>query len=105
MRHFVESTEVSSDHLVFLCGPNTELVLETALDQLRAVSADERPVIIEQCLAGIGHLSDLLKDAASYLPAYDQRAYSLVRSLMSQFRGWSAKLHAAESQISVGPAF
>jgi len=70
---------------LFLCGPNTELVLETTLDQLRAVSADERPVIIEQCLAGIGHLSDLLKDAASYLPAYDQRAYSLkVKSLSDQ---------------------
>ncbi|KAA8894283.1 tubulin binding cofactor C-domain-containing protein [Sphaerosporella brunnea] len=58
---------------------------ESLLEKLRTAPANEHPQIIDACLAGISHLSDLLKDAASYLPAYDQRSYSLkVKALTNQ---------------------
>jgi hypothetical protein len=57
---------------------NTRLEVESLLEKLRSAPANERPQIIDAVLAGISHLTDLIKDAASYLPAYDQRSYSLV---------------------------
>lgn len=63
-------------------------VLEEKLNTLQLVSLSERPALIDQCLAGISHLSNLLKDASSYLPAYDQRAYSLkVKTLSEELSG------------------
>lgn len=36
----------------------------------------ERNDAIDHCLAGIDRLSHEVKDASSYIPAYDQRTYS-----------------------------
>lgn len=44
------------------------------------VDASARPEAIDACLAAISQLSDVVKDASSYLPAYDQRSYSEVRN-------------------------
>lgn len=39
-------------------------------------SGGERADGVDHVLAGIARLSNEVKDAASYLPAYDQRTYS-----------------------------
>jgi hypothetical protein len=38
----------------------------------------ERNDAIDHCLAGIDRLSHEVKDAAGYIPAYDQRTYGEV---------------------------
>jgi len=55
------------------------LALEAQIELLPSVSPVERPEAIDRCLAAISTLSDVVKDASSYLPAYDQRSYSEVR--------------------------
>ncbi|KAK5018805.1 tubulin binding cofactor C-domain-containing protein [Cryomyces antarcticus] len=54
--------------------------LQEQIDRLAAtsVSGGERADATDHCLAGISRLSDEVKDASSYLPAYDQRTYSEV---------------------------
>lgn len=42
----------------------------------RGTSGGERADASDHCRAGIAKLSNEVKDAASYLPAYDQRTYS-----------------------------
>ncbi|GME26422.1 hypothetical protein GTA08_BOTSDO04431 [Neofusicoccum parvum] len=42
----------------------------------KAVTGGERADGVEHCLAGIARLSREVKDASSYIPAYDQRTYS-----------------------------
>ena len=39
----------------------------------------ERADATDHCLAGIVRLSNEVKDAASYIPTYDQRVYAEVR--------------------------
>ena len=56
------------------------LALEAQIELLPSVSPTERPESIDRCLAAISTLSDVVKDASSYLPAYDQRSYSEVCS-------------------------
>ncbi|KAF2459647.1 tubulin binding cofactor C-domain-containing protein [Lineolata rhizophorae] len=41
-----------------------------------ALAGGERNDAIDHCLAGIARLSHEVKDASSYIPAYDQRTYS-----------------------------
>jgi hypothetical protein len=43
-----------------------------------STSGSERNEATDQCLAGVDKLSYDVKDASSYLPAYDQRTYSQV---------------------------
>lgn len=43
-----------------------------------SVSGGERNDAVDHCLAGIDRLSHEVKDASSYIPAYDQRTYSQV---------------------------
>lgn len=43
-----------------------------------ALQPAERASIIDHCLASISQLSNEVKDASAYLPAYDQRTYSTV---------------------------
>ena len=56
----------------------------------------ERASITDQCLASISRLSNELKDASAYLPAYDQRTYSTVFykdlpvKIRAMLMGWSA---------------
>jgi len=45
------------------------------------LSEAERLNLVDNCLSGISHLSNEVKDASSYLPAYDQRTYSTVRPI------------------------
>lgn len=54
-------------------------VLGAQIENLQAVDVSARPEAIDACLAAISQLSDVVKDASSYLPAYDQRSYSEVR--------------------------
>lgn len=42
----------------------------------KAITGGERADGVEHCLAGIARLSREVKDASSYIPAYDQRTYS-----------------------------
>lgn len=42
-------------------------------------SGGERHDAVDFCLSGIAKLTNEVKDASSYLPAYDQRTYSDVR--------------------------
>jgi hypothetical protein len=41
----------------------------------------ERVDATDHCLAGIVRLSNEVKDAASYIPTYDQRVYAEVRNI------------------------
>ncbi|KAL2045625.1 hypothetical protein N7G274_002053 [Stereocaulon virgatum] len=55
-----------------------ETTLQEQLIRLKgpAMQESDRASVIAQCQSCISQLSDLLKDASSYLPAYDQRTYS-----------------------------
>ncbi|KAG0644155.1 tubulin binding cofactor C-domain-containing protein [Tuber brumale] len=68
--------------------------LETQIELLPSISPTERPEAIDRCLAAISTLSDVVKDASSYLPAYDQRSYS------GQIRGLSDKLSETRKAIT-----
>jgi hypothetical protein len=61
-------------------GPDqTELQVE--MERLNTAPAgSERSEAVDNCLAGIDRLSHEVKDASSYIPAYDQRTYSQVQS-------------------------
>lgn len=50
------------------------------MDRLQdtALVGGERVDAVDHCLAGIGRLSKEVKDASSYVPAYDQRTYGEV---------------------------
>lgn len=60
-------------------------VLEAQIKRLQLVDVSARPKAIDACLAAISQLSDVVKDASSYLPAYDQRSYSEVREATRDF--------------------
>ena len=46
-----------------------------------ALVGGERSDATDHCLAGIARLSNEVKDASSYVPAYDQRTYGEVSNL------------------------
>lgn len=52
------------------------------MDHLSSTSlvGGERADATDHCLAGIVRLSNEVKDAASYIPTYDQRVYAEVHS-------------------------
>ncbi|CUS08481.1 unnamed protein product [Tuber aestivum] len=68
--------------------------LEAQIELLSSASPSERPEAIDRCLAAISALSDAVKDASSYLPAYDQRSYT------GQVRGLSDKLSETRKAIT-----
>ena len=51
-----------------------------------ATGGGERNDAVDHCIAGIDQLSHEVKDASSYIPAYDQRTYSEVRTPTSPHR-------------------
>jgi hypothetical protein len=56
-----------------------QTVLQEQIESLNnSLAGSERNEAIDQCLAGIDRLSHEVKDASSYIPAYDQRSYSQV---------------------------
>ena len=57
-------------------------------------SGGERADAVDHCLAGIAKLSNEVKDASSYLPAYDQRTYS------EAIKALSAKLQDVRAQFA-----
>ena len=56
------------------------VALQYAMDRLANTSlvGGERADATDHCLAGISRLSNEVKDAASYIPTYDQRIYAEV---------------------------
>ncbi|EOA89754.1 hypothetical protein ACJQWK_02381 [Exserohilum turcicum] len=58
-----------------------------------APASRERNQAIDQCLEGIDRLSHEVKDASSYLPAYDQRTYS------EAIKGLSEKLQTVKNSF------
>ena len=57
-------------------------------------SGGERADAVDHCLAGIARLSNEVKDASSYIPAYDQRTYS------DAIKGLSNKLQDLRSKVA-----
>lgn len=59
-----------------VCG----LDLQEKMDRLTdtSLAGGERADATDHCLAGIARLSNEVKDAASYIPTYDQRIYAEV---------------------------
>lgn len=51
-------------------------------------SGGERQDAVDFCLSGIAKLTNEVKDASSYLPAYDQRTYSDVSGYRHIFSSW-----------------
>lgn len=62
------------------CDELTCLALQEQMERLADTSlvAGERADATHHCLAGIARLSNEVKDAASYIPTYDQRIYAEV---------------------------
>lgn len=49
----------------------------------KSVIGGERADAADHCLAGITRLSNEVKDASGYLPAYDQRTYAEVHTFVT----------------------
>ncbi|KAF2849313.1 hypothetical protein T440DRAFT_469413 [Plenodomus tracheiphilus IPT5] len=60
--------------------------LQAQIDNLKDTSASggERNEAVDNCFAGIDRLSHEVKDASSYIPAYDQRTYSQAIKALSE---------------------
>jgi hypothetical protein len=75
------------------------IALQEQMDRLADTSlvAGERADATDHCLAGIVRLSNEVKDAASYIPTYDQRVYAEVRGVQNikDSRGNQANLFKA----------
>ena len=58
----------------------TSAALQEQMERLNSIATGggERNDAVDHCLAGIDRLSHEVKDASSYIPAYDQRTYSEV---------------------------
>lgn len=61
-------------------GADVGAALQQQMDHLGDMSlvGGERTDATDHCLAGIARLSNEVKDAASYIPTYDQRIYAEV---------------------------
>lgn len=69
-------------------------ILQTQVHSLEHASGGGRNESIDHCLAGIDQLSREVKDASSYIPAYDQRAYSqTIKALSDSLRSARESLH------------
>lgn len=57
------------------------------MDRLKDITLSEpiRASLVDQCLTSISMLSNDVKDASSYLPAYDQRMHATVRQIKSVY--------------------
>lgn len=85
----------------------TELQSQFSRLEDRATSGGERADAVDHCLHSIARLSSDVKDASSYLPAYDQRTYG------DAIKALSAKLQEVRSSFAPrqkfafkrGPAF
>jgi hypothetical protein len=66
--------------------PVLPVALQEQMDRLADTSlvGGERTDATDHCLAGIARLSNEVKDAASYIPTYDQRIYAEVHILVPE---------------------
>lgn len=67
------------------------------MSRLPSTSLLERPDAIDHCLAGIARLSSEVKDASSYIPAYDQRTYG------DAIKALHEKLQGVRNELAGGP--
>lgn len=67
------------------------------MSRLSSASLTERPDAIDHCLAGISRLSSEVKDASSYIPAYDQRTYG------EAIKALQEKLQNVRTELGAGP--
>lgn len=65
--------------------------------RLPSISPTERPDALDHCLAGIARLSSEVKDASSYIPAYDQRTYG------DAIKALQDKLQSVRTELAGGP--
>ncbi|TGZ80240.1 hypothetical protein EX30DRAFT_379690 [Ascodesmis nigricans] len=71
----MSSTTPDTDiHTILL---DTYKKLDAQIDELATASPADRPRLIDACLSGINTFSDQITDAASFLPAYDQRTNAI----------------------------
>lgn len=75
----------------------TPPALQDQMSCLASTSPTERPDAIDHCLAGISRLSSEVKDASSYIPAYDQRTYG------DAIKALQEKLQNARAELGAGP--
>lgn len=73
------------------------VALQGQIARLPSTSVTERPDAIDHCLAGISHLSSEVKDASSFIPAYDQRTYG------EAIKALQEKLQNARNELGAGP--
>lgn len=85
-RHFQHEITGMDGHILHptLSGADTVcsfyIALQAEMERLADTSlvGGERADATDHCLAGIARLSNEVKDAASYIPTYDQRIYAEV---------------------------
>ncbi|KAF1929047.1 TBCC-domain-containing protein [Didymella exigua CBS 183.55] len=79
-------TQVDSKDRFFRYFRHEVTALQEQMDRLNSLAADggERNDAVDHCLAGIDRLSHEVKDASSYIPAYDQRTYSEAIKALSE---------------------
>ncbi|KAK0305645.1 hypothetical protein LTR01_006792 [Friedmanniomyces endolithicus] len=65
----------SEEFLSFFQRAVADLNQQMAALESRGTSGGERADAVDHCQAGIARLSDVVKDASSIIPAYDQRTY------------------------------
>ncbi|KAF2671782.1 TBCC-domain-containing protein [Microthyrium microscopicum] len=75
--------------------------LQEQMDRLATTSivGGERNDAVDHCLAGIARLSQEVKDASSYLPAYDQRTYGEAVKALTE------KLNTVRNSFAPRPKF
>ncbi|KAL1602672.1 hypothetical protein SLS60_006090 [Paraconiothyrium brasiliense] len=73
------------------------IALQAQMSRLSSTSLTERPDAIDHCLAGISRLSSEVKDASSYIPAYDQRTYG------DAIKALQEKLQNTRNELGAGP--
>ncbi|KAJ4348502.1 uncharacterized protein N0V89_009878 [Didymosphaeria variabile] len=73
------------------------IALQAQMSRLSSTSPTERPDAIDHCLAGISRLSSEVKDASSYIPAYDQRTYG------DAIKALQEKLQNTRNELGAGP--
>lgn len=81
--------------------------LQARFDRLENQSGSERADAVDHCLARIAGLSTEVKDASSYLPAYDQRTYGdAIKALSQKLQDVRASFAPRQKfSFKKGPAF
>ncbi|KAF2630102.1 tubulin-specific chaperone-like protein c [Macroventuria anomochaeta] len=79
-------TEVDSKDRFFQYFRHEVTALQEQMERLNSIATGggERNDAVDHCLAGIDRLSHEVKDASSYIPAYDQRTYSEAIKALSE---------------------